>query len=150
MRRDGARCPCGRRGCLEAYAGRGAMEARARREVDKGAKTDLFKLMKNRGRTRLTSSIWGQAIQQDDALATELIDRAVGALGAGIASAVNLLDVEAVVIGGGLGVRFGQPMAERISTEMHPHLFNDSRPPAVRVAGLGDQGGAIGAALLAG
>jgi glucokinase len=57
--------------------------------------------------------------------------------------------VEAVIIGGGLGVRFGQPMAERIATEMHPHLFNDSRPPAVRVAGLGDLGGAIGAALLA-
>ena len=54
-----------------------------------------------------------------------------------------------MIIGGGLGVRFGQPMAERISTEMHPHLFNDSRPPAVRVAGLGDLGGAIGAALLA-
>ena len=32
---------------------------------------------------------------------------------------------------------------------MHPHLFNDTRPPAVRVAGLGDLGGAIGAALLA-
>ena len=150
VRLDGARCPCGRRGCLEAYAGRGAMETRARREVDKGAKTDLFKLMKNRGRSRLTSSIWDQALQQDDPLAVELIDRAVWALGAGIASAVNLLDVEAVVIGGGLGVRFGQPMAERISTEMHPHLFNDSRPPAVRVAGLGDLGGAIGAALLAG
>ena len=79
---------------------------------------------------------------------SDLIDRAVKALGAGIASAVNLLDVEAVVIGGGLGVRFGQPMAERISTEMHPHLFNDTRPPAVRVAALGDLGGAIGAALL--
>jgi glucokinase len=149
VRRGGALCPCGRRGCLEAYAGRGAMETRARNEVDKGAKTELFKLMKQRGRIRLTSSIWGQALQQEDALATELIDRAVEALGAGIASAVNLLDVEAVVIGGGLGVRFGRPMAERIATEMHPHLFNDFRPPPVRVAGLGDLGGAIGAALLA-
>jgi glucokinase len=148
VRRGGAHCPCGRRGCLEAYAGRGAMEARARRELDKGANTELFKVMKARGRTRLTSSIWAHALQAQDPLATELIDRAVRALGAGIASAVNLLDVEAVVIGGGLGVRFGQPMAERIATEMHPHLFNDSRPPAVRVAGLGDLGGAIGAALL--
>jgi glucokinase len=148
VKQGGAHCPCGRRGCLEAYAGRGAMEARARREVDKGAKTDLFKLMKQRGRTRLTSSVWGNAIQQQDPLAVELIDRAVRALATGIASAVNLLDVEAVVIGGGLGVRFGQPMAERISTEMHPHLFNDSRPPAVRVAALGDLGGAMGAALL--
>jgi glucokinase len=145
---DGAQCPCGRRGCMEAYAGRAAMEARARREQEKGTRTDLFKLMKQHGRTRLTSSIWEHALEEQDELATELIDRAVEALGAGIASAVNLLDVEAVIIGGGLGVRFGQPMAERISTAMHPHLFNDDRPPAVRVAGLGDLSGGIGAALL--
>jgi glucokinase len=149
VKRNGAHCPCGRRGCMEAYAGRAAMEARARHEADKGAPTDLFKLMKQRGRSRLTSAVWASAIEQDDHLAQELIERAVKALGAGIASAVNLLDIEAVVIGGGLGVRFGQPMAERISTQMHPHLFNDTRPPAVRVAGLGDLGGAIGAAMLA-
>ena len=148
VRRDGAQCPCGRRGCLEAYAGRSAMETRARRELKNGAKTDLFKLMKHRGRTRLTSSVWAHAVEQNDPLAIELIERAVKALGAGIASAVNLLDVEAVIIGGGLGVRFGQPMAERIATQMHPHLFNDDRPPAVRVAGLGDLSGAIGAAML--
>ena len=145
---DGAPCPCGRRGCMEAYAGRAAMEARARREADKGTKTDLFKLMKHHDKTRLTSSVWAHALEDDDDLAKELIERAVEALGAGVASAVNLLDVEAVIIGGGLGVRFGQPMAERIATAMHPHLFNDDRPPAVRVAALGDLGGAIGAALL--
>jgi glucokinase len=148
VRLDGAHCPCGRRGCMEAYAGRAAMEARARREQEKGAKTNLFKLMKHHGRTRLTSSIWARALAEDDQLAVELIDRAVAALGAGIASAVNLLDVEAIIIGGGLGVRFGAPMAERISTAMHPHLFNDDRPPAVRVAGLGDLGGGIGAAMM--
>jgi glucokinase len=148
VRRGGAHCPCGRRGCMEAYAGRMAMESRARREADNDAKTDLFKLMKERGRTRLTSSVWAHALAQEDPLATELIERAVKALGAGIASAVNLLDIEAVIIGGGLGVRFGQPMAERISSQMHPHLFNDERPPAVRVAGLGDLSGAIGAAML--
>ena len=54
-----------------------------------------------------------------------------------------------IIIGGGLGVRFGEPMTERIATAMQPHLFNDVRPPAVRVAGLGDLGGAMGAALLA-
>jgi glucokinase len=149
VKAGGAHCRCGRRGCLEAYAGRGSMEARARREVAKGAQTDLFAIMEQRGRTRLTSSIWAHALERGDHLAHELIDRAVHALGVGIASAVNLLDVEAVIIGGGLGVRFGQPMAERIEEAMMPHLFNDFRPPAVRVAGLGDLGGAVGAALLA-
>jgi len=146
---DGARCTCGRRGCMEAYAGRASMEARARRRVDKGAHTDLFHLMAERGRTRLTSAIWAHALERGDKLAEEIIDEAVQALGAGIASAVNLLDVEAVVIGGGLGVRFGEPYVKRIASAMQPHLFHDSRPPDVLIASLGDLGGAIGAALLA-
>ncbi len=145
----GERCPCGRSGCLEAYAGRGAMEARARRQREKGKKTELFKIMQERGRPRLTSSVWARALEKGDRLAIELVDQAVAALGAGVGSAVNLLDVEAVVIGGGLGIRFGAPMAERIALAMHPHLFNDGHPPAVRVAALGDLGGAIGASLLA-
>src|SRR5205085_1488186 len=141
--KGGARCPCGRRGCMEAYAGRAAMEARARRQVEQGKHTDLFRLMEERGRTRLTSAIWAHALDHSDKVATKIINRAVGALGAGIASAVNLLDVEAVIIGGGLGVRFGEPFAERIAAEMHPHLFHDEQPPVVKVAALGDLGGAI-------
>ncbi len=148
VKMDGAQCPCGRRGCLEAYAGRGAMEARARHRVEKGHKTDLFKLMEHRGRTRLTSGIWARALKHGDKMAGELIDEAVAALGAGIASAINLLDVEAVIIGGGLGVRFGEPYVKKIRHAMAPHLFNDQHPPDVHVAALGDLGGAIGASLL--
>jgi glucokinase len=145
----GAKCPCGRRGCMEAYAGRGAMEMRARKLADEGRKTVLFKIMEERGRPRLTSGVWKRALDRDDDLAHELIDRAVRALGAGVASACNVLDVEAVVIGGGLGLKLGEPYAERIRTAMQPHLFADERPPAIRLAALGDLGGAIGAALLA-
>ena len=145
---DGARCPCGRRGCMEAYAGRAAMEARARRRQEKGTETDLFRIMKERGRTKLTSAVWAKALEKGDKLAVELIDEAVGALGAGIASAQNLLDVPAIIIGGGLGVRLGEPYVKRIRKAMQPHLFNDANPPDVLPAGLGDQGGALGAALL--
>ena len=62
---------------------------------------------------------------------------------------MNVLDVEAVVIGGGLGLKLGEPYAERIAAAMLPHLFASDRPPAIRLAALGDLGGAIGAALLA-
>ena len=148
VKQGGAKCPCGRQGCMEAYAGRGAMEAEARREHEKGAKTKLFKIMEDRGRDRLTSGIWERALEHGDPLAEKLIERALKALGAGVASAVNLLDVEAVIIGGGLGVRFGQPYADKIAAEMQPHLFVDDRPPAIHVASLGDLGGAIGASLL--
>lgn len=146
--RGGAHCPCGRRGCLEAYAGRAAMEAEARRRHEDGEKTDLFKLMHKHGKPRLTSGIWERALDHGDELAAELIDRAIGALGTGIASAVNLLDVEAIVIGGGLGQRFGARRMDDLLAEMLEHLFVDDRPPAIRVTELEDLGGAIGAALL--
>ncbi len=146
---DGARCTCGRRGCMEAYAGRAAMEGHARKLVEeKGRKTDLFKLMEEHGRTRLTSGIWARALAHEDKLATHMLDRAVRALGAGLASVLNVLDVEALIIGGGLGTRLGDPYAERIATAMLPHLFADTRPPQVHVAALGDLGGALGAARL--
>jgi glucokinase len=148
VRRGGALCGCGRRGCMEAYAGRASMEARARRRASRGEKTVLFKIMEERGRTRLTSGVWSRALDKGDPLARRLIDRAVRALGAGVASAQNLLDVEAIVIGGGLGLRLGEPYVERIREAMMPHLFNDERPPAVELAALGDLGGAIGASLL--
>ncbi len=148
VKRGGAKCPCGRKGCLEAYAGRAAMEAEARRQHEEGHKTDLFKLMRKHDRDRLTSGIWERALDHGDHLAEKLIDRAIEMLGTGIASAVNLLDPEAVVIGGGLGVRFGDRYMEALTKEMSKHLFVDERPPAVRVASLGDLGGAVGASLL--
>ncbi len=149
VRINGAKCGCGRRGCMEAYAGRGAMEARARRRVEQKEKTVLFEIMEERGRDRLSSGIWERALARDDQMALELLEDAVEALGAGVASAVNLLDPEAVVIGGGLGIRLGEPWVERIRDAMIPHLFVDDDPPAVLLAELGDLGGAHGGALLA-
>jgi glucokinase len=148
IERDGAKCPCGRRGCMEAYAGRAAMEAEARRRHDEGHKTDLFKLMHKHDKPRLTSGIWERALDHGDKLAEKLIERAVEALGTGVASACNVLDVEAVVIGGGLGERFGERLMEPLTEEMAKHLFVDDDPPKMRVAALGDLGGAIGASLL--
>ena len=150
VRRGGALCPCGRIGCLEAYAGRGAMETYARKLHDEeNEPTRLFKIMQRRNKTRLSSGVWAEALEHGDPMAERLIERALLALGAGVASAVNLLDVPAVVIGGGLGSRLGQPYADRILAAMMPHLFVDSRPPVVLTAALGDLGGAIGASLIA-
>jgi glucokinase len=124
------------------------MELRARREHHRGEKTILFKIMEERSRARLTSGVWARALDRDDALAHRLMERAVRALGAGVASTLNVLDVEAVIIGGGLGLRLGQPYVEKIREAMMPHLFASERPPAVELAELGDLGGAIGASLL--
>ncbi|HEY0279538.1 MAG TPA: ROK family protein [Solirubrobacterales bacterium] len=147
IKRGGAKCPCGRRGCMEAYSGRAAMEAEARRRHEDGEKTDLFKLMEKHDKPRLTSSIWDRAIDNGDKLAIELIDRAIEALGTGIASAINLLDPEAIIIGGGLGLRFGERYMDPLLEEMRKHVFFDTMPD-VKMASLGDLGGAVGASLL--
>ena len=144
----GDKCGCGRKGCMEAYAGRGRMEEKARHRHKKGEKTRLFEIMEKRGRDRLTSGIWARALAHEDKLAIELVDAAIEALGIGVASCVNVLDPEAVIIGGGLGIRLGEPYAKRIAKAMQPHLFVDDHPPAIKVATLGDLGGAMGAALL--
>lgn len=146
--RNGERCPCGNKGCMEAYAGRAAMEAEARKRVKHGEKTKLFKLMEEHGRPRLTSGIWERALDHEDKMAEELIERALKALGAGIASAVNLLDPEVVILGGGLGVRFGERLGPDIQKRMEKNLFDHNHPPKFTVAELGDLGGAIGASLL--
>jgi len=145
---NGRICPCGRRGCAEAYAGRAAMEARARHLHERGQRTKLFDLMRKANRDRLTSGVWERALKEDDALARELIEDAYDAIGAACASVVNLLDIDGVVVGGGLGTRFGPEGAARIREKMRPHIFNPTRDPSVRPAELGDDGGAIGAALL--
>jgi glucokinase len=148
VKRDGARCPCGRRGCLEAYAGRRAMELRARKLARRGEKTMLFDLMEKKDLDRLTSGVWARALAKRDKLATRLVDRATSALAASLASTVNLLDVEAIVLGGGLGSRLGVPYANRIAERMLPHLFRPEAAPPVRMSALGDLAGAIGASLL--
>lgn len=149
VRQGGAVCPCGRRGCVEAYAGRRAMEQAAERALVAGTPTILFEVMQEKGKERATSGVFRTALERGDALVADLLDDAIDALGAGIASAVNLLDLEVVVLGGGLADKLGAAFRRRVDAAMQPHLFR--APPAVRLepALLGDEGGAVGAALLA-
>jgi glucokinase len=144
------KCTCGCRGCVEAYAGRASMERRARKLVKRGEKTKLFKIMKRRGRDHLSSGVYARALKRDDEVATALIHDAARALGIGIATAQNLLDLEAIIVGGGLADRLGQPFIDRIAAHMTPHLFVAGNPPALLGTELGDLSGAVGAAVLAG
>jgi glucokinase len=126
------------------------MEFRARALVKKGRKTVLFKIMENKGKTRLASGVWADALDKKDKMARELVDDAVWALGLALASAQNVLDVDAIMIGGGLGDRLGKPFADRVAEAMTPHLFVEDSPPTILTTELGDFSGAVGAAVLAG
>lgn len=150
VRPGGRRCSCHRLGCLEAYAGRVSIEQAARHHVDTGHKTKLFEIMERKGRDRLTSSVIAEALDQGDRLAIDLIDAAIEALGLALANANNLLDLEAIIVGGGLGDRLGEPFVRRVEQEMAKNLRIPERPPAVLQTELGDLSGAVGATVLAG
>jgi glucokinase len=144
----GRRCGCGRLGCLEAYAGRQSIEQAARQRVDKGQKTKLFEIMERKGRDRVTSSVIADALDQKDRLTIEFIDEAVDALGVALSNAQNLLDLEAIIVGGGLGDRLGEPFVRRVEQAMAPNLRFPDRPPLVLGTELGDLSGAVGATVL--
>jgi len=146
---EGRMCSDGRRGHLEAYAGRGRMEVHARNLVEHGKDTILFDIARDRGKDRLSSGVFAKALKHGDEMAMSLVDGAVWALGIALASAQNLLDLEAIVIGGGLGDRLGRPFVDRIAEAMAPRLFVPGHAPAMLTTELGDLGGAVGAALLA-
>ena len=146
VRRGGRLCGCGGRGHLEAYAGRASMERRAREQEAKGRDTVLVEMAQAK---RMTSGTFAKALAQKDPLAVELIEDAVAALGAAIASAVALMDIPLVVIGGGLADRLGPPFVGRVEQAVERELFPVN--PGLRVVPgeLGDRGGAIGAAVVA-
>lgn len=147
---DGRVCSCGQKGHLEAYAGRGCIEAEARRLLEKGRDTDLFRLMRHRGRDRATSGVIAAALKHGDKVTRGLIDDAVWALGIALANAQNLLDLDAIIIGGGLGDRLGDPFVKAVKEATLPRLFVPEHAPTFLGTELGDLSGAVGAAVLAG
>lgn len=149
--KDGGRtCSCGRKGHLESYAGRGRMTATAHRLHKSGEKTDLFKIQHKKGKPRVSSGVIAAALEQGDKMTHQLIDEAVWALGIALGSAQNLLDLEAIIIGGGLGDRLGEPFVRRIEAAMQQQLFVPERAPVLRGSELRDYSGAVGACVLAG
>jgi glucokinase len=149
VRPGGALCPCGRRGCVEAYAGRRAMTAVARAMVDAGRSTSLFDIQADEGKAKPTSKVWARALREGDSLVEQLIDMATETLGIGVASVVNMLDVELVVIGGGLAEKLGQDLADRIAAAAEPWMLNPNPDLRWVPAALGDDSGVVGAAALA-
>lgn len=144
----GALCTCGRRGCAEAYAGRRSMRGAASAMVDAGWKTSLFDIRDEEGKSTLTSKVWATALGNEDELATKLFDTAIEALGIAVGSAVNLLDLDMIVIGGGLAEKLGSDLADRIADAAGPWMLQPSPDLRFVVSELGDDAGVVGAAAL--
>lgn len=141
----GRRCGCGGDGHLEAYIGRRALEVRARQLHAAGRRTKLVELV---GEAPMKSKVFRTAYDAEDEVARELIDEGLHLLGVAVVNVAVTVDVGAVVIGGGLGERFGELAVARLGESLRT-LGHAGIAPVVLEASLGDHAGALGAARLA-
>ncbi len=128
---DGPPCPCGLRGCLQVLASGRALERAA---VERGL-ADGPALVAAAGR--------------GEAWAGEVLAASGRWIGLAAANAVNLLDLEAVVIGGGLS-GLGPPWWPAIEAALRANMLNPAhRDVVLRRAALPDTAGVLGAVGLA-
>ncbi|TCB95768.1 ROK family transcriptional regulator [Micromonospora zingiberis] len=133
VRPDGPPCRCGGRGCLEQYAGQEAiLSAVGLTGADLPADTAPNRL--------------AELAEAGDATVLNALHEAGAALGVTVASVVNLLDLDTVVLGGGyapLAPWLRPPMLAEIDRRV---LTAAWAPVTVRVATLGATAAAVGAA----
>lgn len=139
----GVPCGCGSWGCLETIAGVHGWERRAR-EALVGRRDSTLKVA-----VLLDPAAVVAAARRGDPLALELMDEAARAVGVGVAAALNLLNLDRVVVGGGVS-RAGEFLLQRIVEHTRrrtfPHVFADA---TFRLAELGADAGVVGAARVA-
>jgi len=147
---DGPLCGCGHRGCAEALASRTAMERDVRAAIKAGRKSVVLEIMEKRDKSRMTSSVIQDALNQEDALMQEVMERAQHYLGILAANMVNLLDPECVVVGGGIASRLGEHFVGPIRETAHEYFLHQRDVKRVKIVRgrLGDNAGALGAVVL--
>jgi glucokinase len=146
--KDGRVCDCGQRGHLEAYASAKALVQRTL-ELARQGLPSIYSQVSADAACVLGSREIFAAAAEGDAAAAQAVSETASYLATGIASAVNLLDPERVVLGGGMGLA-GEPFFMSIESEVRIRVHAGLTDLIEVVpAALGNQAGWIGAALLA-
>lgn len=146
---NGPKCGCGNRGCWEALASRTAIYRRIREAVAAGEKTVLTEWLGS-SLEDLRSNELRKAWQQGDKLVRRILLQTADYLGLGIASLVNLLNPEMVVLGGGLIQALQSELMPRIAETARSRIMPGSeRALTLTATNLGDDAGITGAAVLA-
>jgi glucokinase len=134
---------------LEEVAGRKYQMKKAREILDDAPKR-VRKEWKGIELDKVKSSQLAEFYQKDDPVAVQLIDDAARALGAAVASVVNLLSPEVVVIGGGVTQALGESFIERIwELALRHTLPGAAEKVRCLSAALGDDSGIVGCAAYA-
>ena len=141
----GEQCGCGNRGCWETISSGTAIAKTARQRIMSGEKSLMTKLADIEA---ITAEHVFLAHDQGDALAAQVVDRALYFLGLGIANLVNILNPEGIVLGGGV-TGAGQIVFSVVESVVQQLAYGPAKTVRIRPARLGAQAGVVGAAALA-
>src|SRR6266850_613727 len=143
---DGAECACGNTGCLETVASGPNLVRRARERLYQDSTSSLSKLGLE---SNFAAADVAREANNGDDFAIMMIERTGKSIGTAVASMINLLSIERIILGGAImeaGDLILKPIIEEARRRSFQPCFEATR---IVAAELGADGAAIGAALLA-
>lgn len=144
---DGIECECGRHGCWEMYASASALIRQTAEAAKKHPESIINEIIGN-NKENIDGKTAFDAARCGDETAKKVVKRYIEYLGTGIVDIVNVLQPEAIVIGGGIskeGDNLLNPLNEYVNN--FGYGINVAKPKII-IAKLGNDAGIIGAAML--
>lgn len=143
---EGAECECGNTGCLETVASGPNIVRRARERLGRDSTSSLSSLAMEES---FTAGDLAHEANNGDDFSIMMIERTGKFIGAAVATIINLLSIERIILGGGV-MEAGDLILKPIIEEARKRSFQTCFEATTIVAAeLGADGVAIGAALLA-
>lgn len=144
VNREGPMCMCGDYGCLEALASGEAIAEQAKNVIGRGVESKILELVDGKIEN-IEAKVVFEAGELGDQAAMMIIERALDYIGIAVAGVINLLDVERVVLTGGM-TKNGDLFWNTIKRDINAHLMKYSGTSAEIVSAmLGDDAAALGA-----
>ncbi len=144
----GPRCTCGNRGCLEAFAGRWAIERSIKKELAHGQNSVVTKLIEGKIST-IKSKILRKSLRRKDPLVTGIMRDAAGHIGNACVTLRHIFDPDIFILGGGVIEACGDFMLPIIQRAVDKDVFFSSfEPCGVAAASLADDAVILGSVAL--
>lgn len=142
---EGSECQCGNTGCLETVASAPNIVRRANERLNRDSTSSLSRLAMNKN---FTADDMAREAKEGDDFSLMMIERTGKYIGTGVAGIINLLNIERIVLGGGV-MAAGDLILKPIIQEAKRRAFQPCfEATQILVAALGADAATIGAAML--
>ena len=135
-------CNCGNHGCIEQYASATGIVRPARKQLAESSVDSVLRKEQD-----LSAKSVFDAAKAGDVLAKKIAEEVCDMLGRVIGTICNVINPEAVIIGGGVS-RAGEILLELVQEGFQDSVFHASRDTVIRLASLGNDAGIYGAMKL--